>query len=169
MFSKPICDRAIYQLIRKHKFRSIVEIGLEDGARSGNMIRIAKKFGVSPNVRYTGVDLFDARDSSQVNLPLIEVHRRLKGENTKTQLVPGDIRTAIPQIANSHVRTDLIVISAGFDEASLDASWLYFPRMLHSGSLVLIQHTPGGKFDCMNRLEIEKVADRQTGSKAVAA
>ncbi len=61
MFSKPVCDRSIYKLIRKHKIRSFIEIGMESGARSLNMIQVAKKYGVSPNVRYTGVDQFDAR------------------------------------------------------------------------------------------------------------
>ena len=115
MLAKPACDRAIYKLIRKHKFRSIIEVGMETGTRSVNMIQVAKKFGVSPNVRYTGVDLFEARESEQGKLQLIEMHRTLKSLDAKTQLVPGDVRSAVARIANSHVRTDLIVISAGFD------------------------------------------------------
>ena len=77
--------------------------------------------------------------------------------------------TPISRIANSHVRTDLIVISAGYDQAALDTSWFYFPRMLHSGSLVLIQHEVGREFKAMNRLEIEKLAEKQTRKRGMAA
>lgn len=169
MFAKPVCDRAIYKLIRKNKYRSFVEIGLQDGKRSLNMIQVAKKFAVSSNVRYTGVDQFDAREEGDRKLSLIDMHRRLKAIDAKTQLVPGDIQPAIARIANSHVRTDLIVISAGFDVDSLDASWFYFPRMLHSGSRVLIQRSPGAAFECMNRLQIEKLAEDQPRTKSMAA
>jgi hypothetical protein len=168
MLSKPACDRSIYKLIRKHKFRSFIEIGMDTGSRSLNMISVAKKYGVSPNVRYTGVDLFDARAPDQAKLQLIEMHRKLKAIDAKTQLVPGDVQSAIARIANSHVRTDLIVISAGTDEALLESSWFYFPRMLHSGSVVLIQKGEGQEFKSMNRLEIEKLAEQQTPARIAA-
>jgi len=168
MLSKPVCDRSIYKLIRKHKFRSFVEIGMETGTRCVNMIHVAKKFGVSPNVRYTGVDLFDAREPEQGKLQLIEMHRKLKSLDAKTQLVPGDIQSAVARIANSHVRTDLIIISAGVDEAALESSWFYFPRMLHSGSIVLIQKGEGQTFKPLNRLEIERMAEVQAPAKIAA-
>lgn len=169
MFSHPVCDRAIYKLIKKHSFRSFIELGMEDGNRSQWMIRVAAKYGASKNVRYTGVDQFDDRGDDQEKLQLIDVHRRLQSANAKTQLVPGDLQLAISRIANSHVRTDLIVISAGYDQAALDTSWFYFPRMLHSGSLVLIQHEVGREFKAMNRLEIEKLAEKQTRKRGMAA
>ncbi|MFT5303640.1 MAG: hypothetical protein ACI87E_001533 [Mariniblastus sp.] len=168
MLAKPVCDRAVYKLIRKHKFRSFVEIGMSNGTRCLNMLQVAKKYGVSPKVRYTGVDEFDARGPERTPLALIEMHRVLKATDAKTQLVPGDVRSAIGRIANSHVRTDLVLISAGFEPAMLEESWFYFPRMLHSGSLVLLQPTEGQEFQVLNRLEVEKLAD-QRAPKRIAA
>ena len=127
------------------------------------------KYGASKNVRFTGVDQFDGRAKGQEKLHLIDVHRKLQSTNAKTQLVPGDLQSAVSRIANSHVRTDLIVISSGFDQAELEASWFYFPRMLHSRSLVLIQHEAGGAFTTINRLEIEKLADQQSRKRGIAA
>lgn len=169
MFAKPVCDRMIYKLIRKNKYRSFVEIGMQDGIRSHNMIQVAQKFGVSSSIRYTGVDHFDDRSSNQTKLSLIDMHRRLKALDAKTQLVPGDLQPAISRIANSHVRTDLIVISAGFDADSLAASWFFMPRMLHSGSRVLVQRELGGNFECLNRLQVEKLAEKQSPGKSMAA
>lgn len=168
MLSKPASDRALYKAIKKNKFRSIIEIGMGDGQRALNMIRTAKRFSLTPSIRYTGVDLFDARENGSP-LPLIEMHRKLKTEDLKTQLVPGELASSIARIANSHVRTDMIVISAGFDEAELDSSWFFLPRMLHSTSNVFIQRDSEGQFQKMNRLQIEKLASNQTGQRSAAA
>ncbi len=161
-FGKPASDRSIYKAMRQSKFQSIVEFGLGDGTRAENMIQVAKKFAVTGHVKYTGIDQFEGRDSSQPKLPLREMHKRLSTLEAKVQLVPGDAHSALTRIANSHVRTDLILISAGQDELSLSESWFYFPRMLHAGSLVLIQHQPGSAFQALSRLEIEKRVDQKS-------
>ncbi len=142
---------------------------MEDGARCEAMIRVATKYGASQNVRYTGVDQFDARVEGQKKLQLIDMHRRLKSTQAKIQLVPGDLQSAISRIANSHVRTDMIIISSGYDQAALDATWFYFPRMLHSGSLVLIQPGAGQPFQSMTRLEVEKLAEHKSPKRSLAA
>lgn len=151
---KPVCDRAVYKLIKQRQIRSIVEVGLGDGKRCEQLIAVAQKFS-EEKVRYTGIDLFDARESS-TPLKLIDMHRRLKGIDAKTQLVPGDLGSALPQIANSHLRTDLILISAGFDREQFSTVKSFFPRMLHASSLVLVQSKEDGEFKKISRLEIEK-------------
>lgn len=168
--AKPVCDREVYKLIRKHRFRSFIEIGMGDGRRAENMIRVNQKYGVSPVTKFTGLDEFDSRDESQGKLSLIEMHRRLKAfANTKSQLVPGELKQSVAKIANSHLRTDLIVISARYQE-QLDAeTWFYFPRMLHAGSMVLIQHQNGRNFELLNRLQVEKLTKTENSRKAVAA
>lgn len=170
MMSKPACDREIYKLIRKNRFRSFIEIGMGDGKRAENMIRVAQKFGASTNTKLTGLDEFDGRDESLGKLSLIEMHRRLKAYgNAKTQLVPGDLKQGIAKIANSHLRTDLIVISARYQQEMQEETWFYFPRMLHAGSVVLIQRETGGSFETLNRLQIEKLSKTENSRQAVAA
>lgn len=167
--STPGCDRQIYKLIKQNSFRSIIEFGLEDGNRCISMLKVAQKYAGSMSIRYTGVDAFDARNESQANLPLIQIHRKLQEIEAKTQLVPGDIASSIPRIANSHVRTDLIVISAGFDPESLENNWFYFPRMLHSGSLVLVQKNDNASFEVLNRHQIEKITESNASTRRRAA
>ena len=168
MLAKPACDRQIFKVIRKNKFRSIVEVGMGDGTRVEKMIRVARKFAISPSLRYTGVDSFDARATGDP-LPLIKMHRKLNFQDVKTQLVPGNLASAIARIANSHVRTDLIVISSGYSESDLESSWFYMPRMLHSSSLVLVQSRENGEFKSLNRLQIEKLADNRQDQRSIAA
>ena len=151
---KPVADRAVYKLIKQRQIRSIVEIGLGDGTRCEKLIAVAQKFS-QEKVRYTGVDLFDSGESA-TPLKLIEMHKRLKSVEAKTQLVPGDIGSALPRIANSHLRTDLILISAGFDREQFSMVRSFLPRMLHPSSLVLIQGRENAEFKKLSRLEIEK-------------
>ena len=153
MLAKPIADRAIFQLIKKNKFQSFLDIGLGTRDRCQQILRVADKFGNKP-IRYTGIDLFDARPDEP--LKLIEMHKKLKAFDAKTQLVPGPVGPSIERIANSHLRTDLIIVSAGTQRSEMDAVMSFFPRMLHANSLVLIQSKPDQKMEQLTRLDIER-------------
>ena len=146
----------------------MVEFGLGEGVRCERMIRVAQKHGNGSNVRYTGVDLFEGRESEE-KLPLIKMHKRLNGLGAKAQLVPGEFADGIQRIANSHLRTDLVVIKSGVEADALQSGWFYLPRMLHPGSLVLVQEVDGEDYQIYNRLDIEKLAGNQPEKTAAAA
>lgn len=162
MFTKPVENRMVYKLIKKNQFQSFVEVGLGNDARFEKMIQVAHSFSNSENLRYTGVDLFDSRVAPDSPLKLIEMHKRMKALPAKTQLVPGELDSAIQRIANSHLRTDLILISAGFEQFQFDAAITFLPRMMHSSSRLLIQKTRDAAFDELSRLDVERLADRQS-------
>lgn len=166
--SKPVPDRLIYKLIKQRQVKSIVEIGLGDGSRCGKMIAVAKKFNPDSRIKYTGVDLFDARDESTSPLKLIEMHRQLNAVDAKTQLVPGDLGSALPRIANGHVRTDMVIISAGFDDDEFESTQMFLPRMLHPSSVVLIQDYEDEEFYVHSRLEIEKMVTQSASPASTA-
>jgi len=136
--SKPATDRTVYQLIKKNNFQSFVEIGLGTGHRCQQILRVAGKFSDKP-IRYTGIDQFDARPAN----PSVE------------------------RIANSHLRTDMIVISPSTQRNELENVISFFPRMLHANSLVLIQFEPDQKMKQLTRLDIERwVKKVETSQKA---
>ena len=166
--SKPACDRAIYQQVKKLRARSIVEIGLGDGVRTERIVQVAQKFGAGQTVKYTGIDLFDGRPEDQSPLKLIEMHKRLTMLGIKPQLVPGNLIASIQRIANSHTRTDLMIVSAGFDQAELESAWFFVPRMLCAGSILMLQNEPNGSFKTMSRLEIERLAEQQPKRREAA-
>ena len=173
-FSKPTCDRAVYRAIRKYRVRSVLEIGMGDGSRAVNMIKLCQKYGAGSSVRYTGVDLFEERQIGQPALQLIRAHKTLSSLGARAQLVPGTLGSAIGRIANSHVRTDLIVISAGYEHEDLVNNWLFFPRMLHAESLVFLQplDQQAAEFQVLNRLQVERLARENScepGRQSVAA
>ncbi len=168
-FSNPVCDRIIYRTIRRNKVSSILEIGVGDGSRAVNMIRVAKKYCGSGSVRYTGIDGFEADLNSKVTLK--DFHQRLSRLEVKLQLVPGDVAAAVQRIANSHLRTDLLVISAGNNTTALDDVWFFVPRMLHAASVVFLQPQGNeqGQLETLGRLEIERRVKQKTGNQSRAA
>ena len=161
LLSKPAADRTVYQLIKKNKFHSFLEVGMGTGTRCQQILRVADKFSSKP-IRYTGIDLFDARPEG--TFKLIDMHKKLKAFDAKTQLVPGPVGPSIERIANSHLRTDLIIISAGAQKSELESVVSFFPRMLHANSLVVIQSR--GKMKQLTRLDIERWAKQVKDNKS---
>jgi len=167
-FSKPTNDRIALRSIKKHKFRKFVEFGLGEGVRCERMIRVAQKYSGSGTIRYTGVDLFEARESSDTQLKLIEMHRQLNGLGAKAQLVPGDFASAIQRIANSHQRTDLVVVQSDqegdvFANEEFASAWKFLPRMLHAASVVMLFY-PNDEYEVLNFLDVEDQLKRVKGS-----
>jgi hypothetical protein len=138
LFSKPAHDRLIYRLIDRGQVTSVTEFGVPRGLRSERMIAFAKRHHPLDRIRYAGLDLFEARPASSPGYSLKEAHRVLNRSGVQVRLVPGDLLAGLLRSANSLPKTDLVVIDAGVDMASMPPAWFYFPRMLHEKSVVLV-------------------------------
>jgi len=156
-FSKPAADRPIYRLIRQHKVRSIVEIGIGTGLRTMRMIRTAQQASPHDTITYAGIDLFEMGPGG---MKLKDTYCTLKGTGAKVRLIPGQFGTALPLKANELTGSDLIVISADQPAEPGSLGWFYVPRMLHESTLVMIEERQGDTtaFRKLSRLEIEQLA-----------
>ncbi len=157
-FSRPKSDRVIYRAIRKHGCHRFLEIGVGQGLRAQRMIDLALASHPQDQVRYVGIDLFEARPEPASGLKLKDAHRLLKARGIATQLVPGDPFSALARTANSLRDIDLVLISADQDAASLERAWFYLPRVLHATSLVFQeQANPDGTLAvlALDRGEVE--------------
>src|SRR5437763_8898973 len=135
-FSQPANDRALYRALRSRPIRSIVELGISLTTRTPRLLEIAAWRTASLPVRYTGIDLFESRPADQAALTLKQAFAKLRSPSVRVQLVPGDPATALRRTANSLVGTELLIISANLDAASLAAAWTWMPRMLTATSLI---------------------------------
>jgi hypothetical protein len=141
--SRPSGDRILYRAIRSRRVRTILELGLGNAQRARRMIELAARQVPPAEIRYTGVDLFEARPPAEgPALPLRSAHRMLARCGARVRLCPGDPFAALSRAANSLPRADLVVISPGQDQASLGRAWFFLPRLLHGGSQVFLQAEP---------------------------
>lgn len=135
--SKPKGERWLFRHIRKHRVRTILEIGVGDLGRAERLIQVAQRYAPGETVRYTGVDLFEAAGPGAGVLTLKEAHRRLSDIGSTVRLLPGDPGMTICRIANTLLDSDLVIFSAGqLDELGSDA-WYFVPRMLSPKALVI--------------------------------
>ncbi len=145
--------------------RSIVELGIGFSGRMKRLLEVAAWKGDSRPLRYTGIDLFEARATNQVGMSLKEAFAELRLSDVKVQLVPGDPNMALRRVANSLTGTDLLLVSANQEADSLAAAWNWVPRMLTDTSLVFIEE-PAAKPGAMvwRQLPVEEV--RKLGAAA---
>ncbi len=138
--SKPVEDRPIYQALLSGRVRRILELGLGFGDRSVRLIETASRFCDARDVHYTGIDLFEGRDTShEAGLTLKLAHQKLARIGAHVRLMPGNTLSGVAHIANSLKGLDLVVISGDQLPESLDRAWFYFPRMIHSQTQIFLQ------------------------------
>lgn len=135
-FSPPAPDRTLYKAIKGKSIRSVVEIGIGSGLRTQRMLEVLTWQPANEPLRYTGIDLFEARPTHQPGLTLKGAFHDLRRPGVQLKLVPGAPYDALVRAANGLAGTDLLIISADQDRTSLERAWTYVPRMLHTGSLI---------------------------------
>jgi hypothetical protein len=138
-FSQPAADRAVYKAVKSRPIRTIVEIGIGHAGRTERLLEVAAWQQDCLPLRYTGIDLFEARPSHAPGPSLKQAFAQLRLPHVKVQLVPGDPYSALRRVANSLTGTDLLLISADQDAESLARSWTWLPRMLTAESLVFAE------------------------------
>jgi hypothetical protein len=138
-FSKPAADRALYQAVRRQPIRSIVELGISLTGRTQRLLEVASWQKQNLPLRYTGIDLFEARPLGGPVLSVKQAFSGLRSPRVHLQLVPGEAESALRRVANSLAGTDLLLIAADQDRDSLARAWNWIPRMLIATSLVFLE------------------------------
>jgi hypothetical protein len=165
-FSKPQGYRPLYRALRKRPPTKIVELGIGSAERTLRMLELC---AAGPETSYTGIDLFEARGQGAApGLSLKAAHTKLSATGVKVRLVPGDPFSALSRSANALAGQDLILISADQDRESLARAWFYVPRMMHPGTLVLLEEVVDGKPGLSQLLlvDIEAMAQTPKGRRA---
>ena len=165
--SQPATDRILYRSLSKDNAHRIVELGVADGSRAENLISVALRSHSADEIKYTGIDLFEAAENAGPEHSLKDVHRRLKATGAEIRLVPGDARAALPRCANDLRGTDWVIISANQDEDAVATAWNYLPRMLHQTSKVWLE-TPGKGFEILTSKDVTARLVEKSSRRKVA-
>ena len=135
--------RPIFQYLRTHPCRSIMEIGTYDGGNAVQMIKAAAGKVPESDIVYYGFDLFEDMTPEMINKeysypkpPAVEkVQAMIEGQTqAKAVLIKGDTRKTLPQRLDLatvvQMRTeplpkmDLIYIDGGHSLETVASDWL---------------------------------------------
>jgi hypothetical protein len=167
--SRPKNTRQLYRLVKRHRVRRIVEVGVSDVLVASSLVEVAQRFAGDQKVIYSGLDWFDARPSQMPRLTLKEAHRALHATGASVRLVPGAPAASLAAVANGHQNTDLILVSSAVSADELQSAWFYVPRMLHNQSVVLRERTLSEtdvSFEWLSLSQIAEWAGRGGGRRA---
>lgn len=138
--SNPPSDRAIYQAVYRRRIQRIIELGVSTGQRATRLIEVACQHLPASQISYTGIDPFEARDAGHgPGLTLKQAYRLLRATGARVRLVPGDPLSVFSARANDLGVADLVLIGWPLDRALLPRATYYLRRLLHDGSLVLLE------------------------------
>jgi hypothetical protein len=172
-FAKPVANRAIFRTLQQSRAGNLVFLGLGDGELAGKMLRFAQQQAARPQVRFTGIDLFEMRPAGSEGLTLKQAYQAFHHSGARIRLVPGDPLTALARTANTLLETDLVLVRADQLGDAMDRAWFYLPRMLHPQSVVLIEQLDAnGQTSGYQRLDVaavERLAQQHTPVRRRAA
>ncbi len=162
-FSKPVADRALYRFISTHAPRSILEIGLASLERTCNLLRLAQRAAKSEEIRYCGIDLFEARPAGN-RLRLKDTHCQVRKCSSVSRLIPGELGSIHPGLANQLGQHDLIVLSLSSRLDPTVSSVALLSRMLtERGHLLLREgNDPQDAYRVLTKADVERLAGDQS-------
>jgi hypothetical protein len=156
-------------LVKRHRVRRIVEVGVSDVLVASSLVEVAQRFAGDQKVSYSGLDWFDARPPAMPRLTLKDAHCALHATGAIVRLVPGAPAASLAAVANALQNTDLILISSTVPANELQSAWFYVPRMLHSQSVVLRERVLSEtevSFEWLSLSQIAEWAGRGGGRRA---
>ena len=114
-FSKPVCDRVLFRTIQSDRPRKILEIGIQRGTRTINLLQMVLRYCGEPSeVHYTAIDPFEGRTAADgPGLSLRKAHRLIGQLGVKSRLSPLPAELAVKQMYLDRVieKVDLAVIA----------------------------------------------------------
>ncbi len=158
--ARPKSDRALYRLIRKHKPRKLMLLGLGAAVRPLRMIALAKRYHPANFIEFSGIDRFDSRPTDMPRLSLKKTHQLLRPTAARVNLLPGDPHETLPRAANTLHGIELVVISADQNSDSLSRAWFFLHRLLAPAAIVLREEITGdhAMLKPLPRAELDRLA-----------
>ena len=144
--AKPVSDRELFRALLSKPISSVLQISVGDGARMKRIVDLAELTPGTEQLRYVGVDGFESAQDGGVHLTLKQAHQQATALGVRANLIPGDLKSAMPRVAHKIGPSDLVVIDGDFDPQSPLAGpigqWLF--HITHADTLMLASSVKGG-------------------------
>lgn len=138
-FAKPVSERELAKYLLTHPVSSVLEIGVGDGSRLQRLAKLVQLEPGAQQLRYIGVDEFEAAQDGRHHLSLKQAHQLANQLGFKASLLPGTAPQAIARVAHKFGSSDLIIVDGGLDPDSPTSGELgsWMNRIAHSKSAII--------------------------------
>ena len=156
-FSKPVEERELVKYLLAHPVRSLLEIGVGNGARMQRIAKLVQLPAGEEQLRYIGIDEFESASDGGQHLRLKEAHQLASVLGFKASLIPGNHASAVPRVAHKMGACDVIVIDGGLDPAAPMTGSIgpWLNHLMHDRSMVFACAQPG---NALRRLDLEFIS-----------
>ena len=143
--AKPVAERELFRLLIAQPIASVLEIGVGNGERMKRIVQLAQLAPGVTQLRYVGVDSFESAKDGAVHLTLKQAHQQASQLGLRANLIPGDLRSAMPRVAHKIGASDLIIVNDDFDvqqpHCGPIGQWLR--HITHANSILLASPSRG--------------------------
>jgi hypothetical protein len=139
--SKPAGERSLYKAVRGRPIQSILEIGIEDGRRTAQLLKWLHHQGIRPT-KYAAIDPFELGGASHLSMK--DAYKALAGFGFKPCLVPGNFESGALRVLHTIGPCDLIVAGDPTVEFSLPANIQLASRLLAPTGLLVANRGANG-------------------------
>ncbi len=144
--AKPVSDRELFRALLSRPISSVLEISVGDGSRMKRIVQLAELTPGTEQLRYVGVDGFESARDDGIHLTLKQAHQQAAALGLRANLIPGDLKSAMPRVAHKIGASDLVIVDGDFDPqaplAGPVGQWLF--HITHANSLLLATNVRGG-------------------------
>jgi hypothetical protein len=137
--AKPVAERELFRALLSHPISSVLEVGVGNGHRMKRIVQLAQLTPGTEQLRYVGVDGFESANDGAVHLTLKQAHQQATALGVRANLIPGDLKSAMPRVAHKIGASDLVIVDGELDPqnplAGPVGQWLH--HITHDRSLVL--------------------------------
>ena len=132
--SQPSGERSLYKALRDRPVNTLLEVGIDDGRRTTQLLGWLNHQGVVP-VKYAAIDPFEAAPNG--HLAMKDAYKLLSSRGLKPCLVPGSFTVGWQRVLHTIGQCDLIVCNdPNVDLLAVDVQQAIV-RLLSSGGSFL--------------------------------
>ncbi|GAA4463797.1 hypothetical protein [Novipirellula rosea] len=141
-FGSRSVEPALCKLLKPLKIGSLLEVGVDDGARALAIVATVQASNPETKLRYCAIDAFEMGEGP---VTLMQFHQRVRAEGVSPQIFPDSIDNGLIRVCHTIGRVDVVVIGVPTDKWQNPNTIAMLRRVCHPETIVF--YSENGKWE----------------------